>query len=65
LLRIRPEAKVTAADAKDLLDFTHAICEYVYVLTKKYADFRKRQEAKAARLPGTPPVGPASPSMNT
>jgi hypothetical protein len=34
------------ADAKDLYDFSTAICEYVFVLTEKFEAFRKRQAAQ-------------------
>lgn len=34
--------KVSRADASDLLDFVHAITEYVFVLTKKYEKFKER-----------------------
>lgn len=36
---------VSREDAADVLDFTIAICEYVYVLTHRYKRF-KRREAK-------------------
>lgn len=32
-------------DAKDVLDFAHAICDYVCVLDKKYKAYRSRKEA--------------------
>ncbi len=37
---------ITKEDAKDLLDFTNAICDYIYVLTKKFEDFKERQKKK-------------------
>ena len=37
------EDKVTEKDASDLLDFLHAICEYVFVLNKKFDDFMARR----------------------
>ncbi len=37
---------ISSDDAKDILDFTIAICDYVYVLTDKYEEFKKRQQAK-------------------
>lgn len=33
-------------DAEDLFNFVAAICEYVFVLSEKFAEFRKRQAAK-------------------
>lgn len=39
-------AKVSKEDARDLLDFGLAICEYVYVLNEKFNRFKERQ-AKA------------------
>lgn len=34
---------ISREDASDVLDFTVAICDYVYVLTKKYDEFKSRQ----------------------
>ncbi len=39
-------AKFALADAKDLYDFSTAICDYVFVLTQKFEDFKKRQAKK-------------------
>ena len=36
--------KVAKADAKDLLDFCIAICEYIFVLNKKFQRFQDRQK---------------------
>jgi hypothetical protein len=33
-------------DAQDLLNFAIAICEYVFVLSEKFAEFQKRQAVK-------------------
>jgi Domain of unknown function (DUF4145) len=33
-------------DAEDLFNFATAICEYVFVLSEKFADFKKRQADK-------------------
>lgn len=38
--------KVSKQDARDLLDFTNAICEYIFVLTEKYQAFMKRRTAE-------------------
>lgn len=35
--------KVTKDDARDLLDFSIAICEYVFVLNKKFERFQNRR----------------------
>jgi hypothetical protein len=40
------EEDISKEDAGDVLDFTIAICEYVYVLTRKYEKFRKRETKK-------------------
>jgi len=36
--------KISEADAKDLLDFASAICDYVYVLNYKFTQFMERKE---------------------
>jgi len=38
--------KISKADARDLLDFANAICEYIYVLSDKFEKFLKRQEKR-------------------
>jgi hypothetical protein len=35
--------KVTKDDARDLLDFSIAICNYVFVLNERFERFQKRQ----------------------
>jgi len=40
------EEDISQEDARDVLDFTVAICEYVYVLTDKYDKFKKREIKK-------------------
>lgn len=42
------ESETTRVDARDVLDFTHAIGEYVYVLTDKYKEFLARKAKRAA-----------------
>lgn len=37
------ETVTTREDARDILDFAKAICEYVFVLTARYDAFKKRQ----------------------
>lgn len=36
-------------DAEDIFDFTIAICDYVFVLNKKFADFTKRTKKSTRR----------------
>jgi hypothetical protein len=40
---------ITREDARAVLDFAIAICEYVFVLSQKYAEFKARQVAKATK----------------
>ena len=40
------EHDIRREDAKDLLDFTSAICDYIYYLTAKFEEFKKRQVNK-------------------
>jgi len=35
--------KISKEDAKDLLDFANAICDYVFILTNKFEKFMKRK----------------------
>ncbi|XOB41335.1 MAG: DUF4145 domain-containing protein [Candidatus Nealsonbacteria bacterium] len=37
---------ISKQDARDVLDFTIAICDYVYTLTGKYDKFKERQQKK-------------------
>lgn len=39
------EERVSKQDASDVLDFLHAICEYVYVLNKKFDNFMARRNS--------------------
>jgi hypothetical protein len=36
--------KVPKDDAKDVLNFLHAICDYVFVLSRRFDSFMKRRE---------------------
>jgi hypothetical protein len=59
--------KVTRADAQDLLDFSLAICEYVFVLHEKFERFEKRRAklaspAVAGAVPSATGVVPPAPS---
>ncbi|MCS6320219.1 MAG: DUF4145 domain-containing protein [Nitrospira sp.] len=38
--------KVSKQDARDLLDFTNAICEYIFVLTEQFQKFMERRTAQ-------------------
>jgi hypothetical protein len=38
--------KFTERDAKDIFDFARTICEYVFVLTVRFARFKRRVEAR-------------------
>ncbi len=38
------EEKISREDSRDLLDFTNAICDYVFVLSKKFDAFMKRRK---------------------
>jgi hypothetical protein len=42
------DAKFSATDARDLYDFSTAICDYVFVLTEKFESFKKRQAKQEA-----------------
>jgi hypothetical protein len=43
------DEEISKEDAADVLDFTVAICEYVYVLAEKYAAFKKRESEFKAK----------------
>jgi hypothetical protein len=40
------EFQLSKEDSKDLLDFANAICEYIFVLRKKFEDFMQRSKKK-------------------
>lgn len=44
------DGNVSEEDARDLLEFAEAICEYVFVLTRKFAAFQSRQAKRAAPI---------------
>ncbi|MFA5089804.1 MAG: DUF4145 domain-containing protein [Candidatus Omnitrophota bacterium] len=48
------ENAITQVDSLDLLEFTSAICDYVFVLTKKFENFKKRK--KPARITADGPT---------
>ena len=37
------EEEITKEDAMDVFDFARTFCEYIYVLTEKYTDYRQRK----------------------
>jgi hypothetical protein len=41
------EESISREDARNVLEFARAICEYVFVLTAKYEQYQARQKAKA------------------
>jgi len=43
------EDKISKADANDLLEFSNAICDYVFVLSKKFEEFLARRKAKSKK----------------
>jgi hypothetical protein len=58
--------KVSKSDAQDLLDFTNAICEYVFVLSAKFEAFQRRRQELSTKEP-KPVEGalpPQTPSEN-
>jgi len=36
--------KITKEDAKDLFDFSYAICDYIFILSKRFKDFITRRK---------------------
>jgi hypothetical protein len=57
-----PKGKVEPDDAASLMEFTEAICDYVFVLAERFDAFRMRQKTKAAknRKKRKPPLAPAA-----
>jgi hypothetical protein len=45
------EGEVSEQDARDLIEFAEAICDYVFVLTKKFDAFKARQGAGNVKRP--------------
>lgn len=41
--------KVSKADAQDLLEFSEAICDYVFVLSKRFEEFKSRKQASKVK----------------
>ena len=55
---------INKQDARDILDFTVAICDYVYILTDKYEKFKVRQQKKIVQF-SPPKVNPTERSQQT
>jgi hypothetical protein len=53
------EKIVSREDARDVLDFALAICEYVFVLSEKYEAFQARQKGKASIKVPSRAIAPA------
>jgi hypothetical protein len=43
------ENSTSKRDAEDVLEFTHAICEYIYLLSDKYRQFLARENKRRKR----------------
>jgi hypothetical protein len=54
---------ISRENARDVLDFALAICEYVFVLSGKYAEFQARQKKKAATKPPPRRIPPPPPPV--
>jgi hypothetical protein len=48
------DSVISAQDAEDILSFTYAIVDYVFLLTKKFEDYRKRKEKGEKEKSGSP-----------
>ena len=44
-----PDAQFKAEDARDLLEFTKAILEYVYTFRQRFEAFQKRRAARISK----------------
>lgn len=51
------DEEISRDDAIDVLDFTIAICEYVYVLAEKYEQFKAREEKRKQKKKSTEQSG--------
>lgn len=52
---------ISKEDAKDVLDFAIAICEYVFVLSEQYEAFKARLKESKPLIPSRPPLRPPPP----
>lgn len=55
------EEEISKEDAQDLLEFTKATCDYVFVLTKRFEEFKRRNATRAKPGKPTLPASPAQP----
>lgn len=42
---------IAAEDAKDILDFTNALLEYIFTFRDKFEQYKKRRSSKSTKLP--------------
>ena len=54
------EEEISKEDARDLLEFTKATCDYVFVLTKRFEEFKKRNSQRSKPIKPTMPVAPVA-----
>jgi HEPN domain-containing protein len=59
------EHEISKENAEDVIDFTHAIFDYVYTLSEKYQAFIKRKEANKAVEPTPVDVTDAAGAAST
>ena len=45
-------------DARDILEFTNALLEYVFTFRDKFEEFKKRRSGKTQPPPAAPPATP-------
>jgi hypothetical protein len=50
--------RISKGDAQDLLEFTNAICEYLFVLSAKFEKYMERKAKQAAKRQGQTPPAP-------
>jgi hypothetical protein len=43
------DERVSREDARDMLDFTETICNFVFVLSEKFSEFKRRKELRKER----------------
>lgn len=49
---------ISAEDARDILEFTNALLEYVFTFRDKFEEFKKRRGSKKQAQPAAPPATP-------
>jgi hypothetical protein len=59
--------RTSAQDARDLMEFAMAICEYIYILSRKYAAYQTRKanrpKASSKATPPTQPIAANAPPI--